>query len=500
MKLSNPLRSKFLSANATLGVPTLVRLFVGLVKSKTSALLIGTTGVGIVGIGSQIQNLGVSCTSLGASSGLIRELSKCLALKDQTRKRELLGTSFTLQLIVNIPLMIVALLLLRPLARYTFGSEEDFTYLIPIIATVPLQSVMVSHLWGVFYAHGRLEYLARASVIAALVEAVAYISLVRIYGIAGAFWGITVGMVTWFTFVACFATHLEKARDLFHLNLKRQFIKELLSTGAIMTMTGALTYLTNALIRIKITHSLGGPFAGIYQVVMALTAYYIPYFTNGVWGRLFPKISAGGLSTEGMYEWSEAMILCAVLAAGIQIVLMAAVGPLVFLIYSRDFASAIPLVPLQFVGDLFYLISVPCLGVIIGLNCMYLYIVIWVLYYGAFYGIAVHLMDRMGLQGPVIAYTLSNLGLFSFCLIFYFRKSRNSAHLWPTLISVAMSVTAVLIQAALCLHVSSLAARLVMPVIWGTVCGAVLLLPKMRKILMIHGYSGSKLPVPEIML
>jgi O-antigen/teichoic acid export membrane protein len=470
---------------------------VGIAKSKTSALVLGTTGVGIVGIGSQIQNLGVTCTSLGASSSFVRELSKCLAKDDAQGRRELLGTSFTLQLIVNVPVVILALLFIRPLARFTFGNPEDYGFLLPILVTVPLQAIMSAHLTSVFYAHGKLQYLARASVIAAVSEAVAFISLVRFFGVAGAFWGITIGMAVWFSILAWFATRLESVRDLFHINLTRRYLKELVNTGAIMTIAGAVTYLTNAMIRIKITQSLGGSFAGIYQVVVALTAYYIPYFTNGVWGRLFPKVSAGGLCAESKYEWSEAMILTSILAGGVQIVLMVIVGPLVSAFYSRDFGSAVPLAPLQFIGDLFYLVSVPCVGVIVGLNRMYLYVVIWLVYYGLFYGLAALLMERLGLQGVIIAYVSSNLALVGFSVAYFLRKCRGSRHLWPTLASFGASTAAVMAQAALCLHDTPLALKLLLPGLWGLVGAAVLLSPGAKKFLLIHGYEPAPAPIRE---
>jgi antigen flippase len=485
MSWIKPLKSKFLSANVTLGIPTLVRLLAGLAKTKTSAVILGAAGVGIVGVGSQLQMLGVTCASLSVASGFIRELSSCIAANDHARKRDLLGTSLALQLILNGALLLAGILLLRPLALWTFGNEQDYRYLIPILMTVPMQSLMVSHLWGVFYARGELKLLARASTIAALVEAAAYIALVRAIGVAGAFWGVTLGMLAWMSILLFYALRFESAGDLFHLKLRRDFVRQLLGAGAVMTVTGGVTYLSNTLIRIHITRSLGASSAGIYQVVMALTAYYLPYFTNGVWGRLFPKVSATGLDEEGCAEWSEAIILTAILSAGVQIALMVFARPLVSAFYTHEFLSAIPLTPIQFLGDLFYLVSIPCLGVMLGLNRMRLYLVTWVIYYGSFYALATVLTAKLGLQGTIVAYLLSNLGLACFCLGFFVRSVRSSRLVPVTLSALALAAAAVTAQAALCLRDADTSLRMMIPAVWALIVAAVLFSPRAKRMLLI---------------
>ena len=287
-------------ANVTMGVPTFVRLIAGIAKNKTAALLLGTSGVGIIGLGSQLQMLGVTAGSVSTPTGLIRLLGAALANGDEKSKRDVLGTAFTFQLILNSILFLAGLMLARPLVRWTFGDSGSISYLIPILVTIPIQSMLASYLIGVFYSYGHLPMLARSMVIASISEAVSYIVLVRYVGIVGAFWGITIGMTCWLLAIAYYATRFETAANLFHFKLKREYLKELVGTGLIMNLAGLVTYSTTMLIRVRILSSLGASSAGIYQVVLALTAYYIPYFTNGVWSRLMPKITRGGLDRDGM--------------------------------------------------------------------------------------------------------------------------------------------------------------------------------------------------------
>jgi PST family polysaccharide transporter len=486
MKISNPFKSRFLRANATLGVPTLVRLFVGFAKSKTAALVIGPAGVGLLGIGNQLQSLCYSFTSLGTPSAFIRELSACHRQGDTSRKRDLLGTSFTLQCIVNLPVILAGLLLVKPLAHLIFGAGASGQLLIPILISIPIQSLMTAHLWGVFYAHGRLDYLARASVVAALAEAAAYVTLTRWFGVAGAFWGITLGLATWFTTLVWLARRLESTSNLFHFKLRRDLFKDLVSTGSVMMVTGAVTYLSNTLIRIKIMRGMGETSAGIYQAVIGLTYYYQPYFTNGVWGRLFPKVAADGISSESVFEWSEAIVLTSILAAEAQMGLMALGGPLVTLLYSRDFGSAADLMPIQLLGDLFYLVSVPCMGAILGLKRMRLYLVAWVSYYAGFLMLAVVLMGPLGLKGTVIAYLVSNFGLAVFSLAFFFVHARGTRRAGPAIASLCVAAAAVALQTTVCLHGAALPIKLLIPAAWGAVGLAVLFLPRAKKLLMIH--------------
>ncbi|MBI3558627.1 MAG: hypothetical protein HY074_20350 [Deltaproteobacteria bacterium] len=475
-------RSAFLAANLILGSSTIVRFAMGIAKTKLSAAILGPAGVGVVGLGVQLETLGCGLATTIVGTGLSTQLSIFLKKKDEQAKYGLLSTAFTLLILTSLVLIGVGFVFERRLAAWAFGDASYSHCLVPIFIAIPLHTLVGSFFIRFFYCYGELKYYARASMIAGVVEAVSYIILVRYFGPAGAFWGIALGMSSWLAMCLFFSSRFERLKNIFKLRITKIYVKELVVSGFVMSAAGSLLYLMNALVRIHIIRVFGAASGGIYQVVLALSAYYLPYLTNGVWARLNPKVSAEGLGAEVMYEWTEALCLIAILAAAAQLGLMWVVRFFVSIVYTKAFLDAVPIVPIQLLGDFFYLIAQPALGVVLGLSRMRTYFVVWVIYIGTQYGLTLLLSQLIGLRGVAVAYLVSNLGLACYGIVLYaaaMRRQRRKRILM-TLAVLGISGLAVSTGTVFFVSDTALFPKAALLASWGLCVAAVFYFPRVR--------------------
>ncbi len=474
MKLRKLRISSFLSANLTMGFSTFTRFITGLIKTKFAAVILGTAGVGLVGLGGQIRLLGITLGSLSIGAGFTRRLSAHSTQADEGVRRELLATTFALIVSLNVVLIVICAIFSKPISRWAFGGVAGARYyLIPILVSIFFQSLIGSYLNGVFFARSRLRLLTQASIIGALVEAGAYLLLIHEFGTVGAFWAIALGFATWVILLFVYSRKFEKITDVLpfaRARLNRKIAQGLVVDGLIMSAGGTLSYLTVTVIRVRIIQKLGAPANGLYQVALAFTAYYIPYLTNGIWAELFPKVSAESITPSTFADWSEAIRTVAVLAAAIQIALLIAPGTLIHLAYASPFLGSLPIIPIQLLGDFFFLIAQPSIGVTLGLSKFKLYLLLWSVYHLALYVLTLALMRSHGLVGVCLAYLFCNVGFAAYGIGFYFRyaidaKKTNEA--FSTILIIALAGILVSLQVHLFVSGTSGIARASVLLAWG---------------------------------
>ena len=271
---------------------TIVRLLTGWARAKVTSLLLGTAGIGILAQANQILLLGTSLGSLGLVNGLINRLSFNYANNEDKKTKRLFSTIFTAQMIALVVLMTVGIIGSRPLAAYFFGSAEYANYFIIVLLAVPFSVVSANFIEAIFYARHRYDIYTKAGIWATLLGQLTVIVLTYYFGLTGAFFGILASSVLLFLFYILYLNKVETFKNVFSFGIEKSNFKDATSHGFVNLTYGALVPLASLVIRTFLIDDSGVSANGIYQVPIALTAYYTPFITNGLWARLYPKVSA----------------------------------------------------------------------------------------------------------------------------------------------------------------------------------------------------------------
>jgi O-antigen/teichoic acid export membrane protein len=439
----SPLRA-FVAASASLGVLSLIRLLVGFGRTKFIAIAFGATGVGLLAQGNQLFLLGVTVGSAGLSTGVIRRLATIGLDSDRDEERRaLIGTSTVLHLVAAMAFTIVVVALAGPLTGVVFGPNGTVLMLIVSVVAVPLNTIASGHLEGIMFGLGRYDLYTRAAAAATLIGLPAVIGLGLIGGLIGAFYGTALGAAAYLVTYLFEMRRLAPPLSFLRFRFSRSAAASLLnySVATVATTTAATVALL--VVRSVLIHAHGDRAAGLYQIPIALTAYYTPFLTNGMWARLYPAASGAGPAAaraELVAALRVTVAGCTVAVVGI----LAAAEVIIRVAYSRDFLPAKNLLCLQLLGDLPFFALTATGMYLLAVGRLRLYVASWMAFYLSYVAITIGLIDHFGTSAAAIAYTTAAWavggGVVVVTLLFEdFRERR------PLLVAAAFSTVAIVL-------------------------------------------------------
>lgn len=405
-------------------------------------------------------------TSFSMGTGLIAELSQAISSGDRERRRQLLSTAFSLQILLNGFMVGLGILCSRLLAPLFFGEGGSVAFLLPVILALPFLSVKHSYILPILYAHGKYNRFSNATMLYAVVELLFIAAGAWKFGIVGAFWGLFSASVAWFLLMLYQTRDLEPLGDVLRFGIHRSCVPHLVKSGGVMLCTGLMTYGSGLLVRAWITTRLGADHNGYYQVLLVFSACYLPFLTNGIWARLFPKISAHGLDSETVGEWSDTLTLIATLGAAAQIGILIHPRLFISLFYTPSFQTAASALPLQLLGDYFFLIAQPALGVLQGLKRIRTFFIISITSYAVLCASTWLLLPKFGLAGVSLGYLAGNIVMAGQGLMMFIAAA-DGERTRRLMTSLAGSLAVVILQALLFWQVQAVWPRVLVCIAWG---------------------------------
>jgi O-antigen/teichoic acid export membrane protein len=391
---------------------SLTRLATGFARAKYLALVLGTAGVGFLSQATQLQLLGISVGSLAMAVGIINRIGAIG--DDPPRQARLLATAFTSQFVVSVTMLVGAVMFVGPLVDAVFGAQalanSPITSLdvLAIVFAVPLSVVASGFLESIYMGAGRYELFVRASIVATLSGFAATLVLIWVWGLPGAFWSI---FATSLLLLTSFLFHLRRVRpirDLFHFGFDLAEANSLFRFSVAVLVAGVLLPIARLWIGRRVIGTYGINANGLLQVPFAMNAYYAPFLTNALWGRLHPAVTRLGPTPEARRELTASLRLVIVMATTAIVAILLFKDILVPLAYSRAFSPAVSLLPAQLFGDYFYFVAMPFTAYVLGLSRLRVYLAIWVVYAAVAVAASFLLMPQLGLQAVPIGYGISN--------------------------------------------------------------------------------------------
>lgn len=418
----------FLVSNARFGPMSFLRIALSPLRSKVSALTLGASGLGLFGTAQSFQNLAFSLSGLGIGSGLTTAVSRAVKKGDWEEAQKAVDAAWSILFISNLVFCGILLMLYPWLSAFVYAREGLAAYLIPAILSLPFFAIGTCYLEAILYGLDQDGASASAYWKSAIADAFVFCSLSYALGVKGALISLFFLPFSLALFQYLELRKRNRSLKLFRVRWHMPEQKNMLKTGAVMLAGGAVTYYTALHARALIAKEFGDAANGYYQVVLALSSVYTPFLTNAVWVRLFPQAGGHGLNASVFIEWTEALIYTALFAATAQMLLMLKGDWVVHLLYSKEFLPAADILPWRLLGDYFFLIAQPVLGVLVGLQHRRKYFLGIFLSQSIFLA-GMHLFVASGLRGVLWAYTLSNIFLALFGLEHYLSRAwKNEEH------------------------------------------------------------------------
>ena len=150
-------------ATSLFGGVKVFTILISILRSKIVAILIGTTGVGIVGLFTSGTSLIQSITQLGLSQSAVRDVSEAHASGDQARVNRIVTVLRKLVWFTGLLGMLCVIAFSPLLSKTSFGNY-DYTLSFIFLSVILLFNQLNGGQHVLLQGTRRLKYLARSSV------------------------------------------------------------------------------------------------------------------------------------------------------------------------------------------------------------------------------------------------------------------------------------------------------------------------------------------------
>jgi O-antigen/teichoic acid export membrane protein len=332
---------------------------VSIVRTKFVAVLLGTTGVGILGLFNAPLGLIASITGLGISYSAIRDISEANGSGDEQRLARTITTFRRWVLFTGFLGMLVTILLSPWLSKWTFGNSNYIGVFIWLSVTLLLNDICAGQK-ALLQGMRKLQSMAKATVIGSVMGLFASIPLYYIYGVKGIVPALIVSAIVALLLSWYFAKKVPVATVM--ITYKASFYEgmTMIKLGIILSISAQIGALVSYLLNSFISRTGGIEQVGLYSAGMGLTGTSVGLVFTAMGMDYYPKLAAMSKDNKAVRSMvNQQSIMSVLIILPIVLCLLTTMPIIIRLFLSKAFIEVTPFVNLTVLGVMVKAVSYP---------------------------------------------------------------------------------------------------------------------------------------------
>lgn len=350
---------QIVKSSSVMGGVAAVTLIFSMVRTKFAAVLIGTTGVGLLANFVAVQTFIATLAALGIGSSAVRDIAKAYADDDGD---QIGRTVLTLRRACWFTGVLGAgsmAVLSSWLSQLTFGSN-DYAWHIAGLGLAILFGILQSGQTALLQGSRRIAQLARLQVGAAAVGALVSLVLFFFLGVDGLVPALVLAAAINLGLAWYFARQVPVPVVEMSYRESFQNVKSMARLGFAMMFTGLAGSATIYAINALITQEMGVAALGIYSAGFALSGVFANFVLSAMLCDYYPRLSAASDDHVTLNRLVNEQTEVAVLLAAPGLVATMTLAPwMIHILYTGAFLPAIELLEWFTLGCLGRVISWP---------------------------------------------------------------------------------------------------------------------------------------------
>lgn len=449
-------RRQSLRSSSIIGGASLVNVAAGILRQKAAALLLGTTGVGLIGVYQNLVQLTANTVGMGLSNVGTRQIAQAIVETDETRVAAARRAVFWFTLISATLGCLLVVVLRRPLALLLFedaGLSGAVGWTGIAVALTVASFSQIALLTG--YRH--IGDVARTTVSSSLLASVVSVAAILAFGYQGIILFVLAAPAVSVLVGAIFVRRLPRssARNVTPSAVAGQ-LRSMGRIGFAIMLGGMAGSVGPLAVRVILQRDLGVDALGHFQAAWAISMLYLGFILQAMGTDYFPRLAAAikdpAAANRLVNEQTEVALL---LASPALIALMGAAPWLIQLLYSSDFTEAASILRWQVLGDLLKIASWPMSYLLIAAGAGRTHVATEFTGMGVFLLMTWLALPLAGIEAPGIGF----LAMYACYLpLLYFILRRSTCFRWtPQVRGLVMSLGTILIAIFLVARVNPFA-------------------------------------------
>ncbi len=342
-----------------MGASSVITIFLGIIRNKFFALVLGPSGFGIIGIYQSITSLISSSSGLGISESGVRQIAVASQSQDKVKIDR---TIITLRRVVSLTGtfgVLILILLSRQIGLLSFGDSRHNQDLILLSATILLGAISGGQA-ALIQGMRRIKDLAKLTILSAFFTTLCSIPIIYLFKEQGLVYfllaqSVITLLTTWyFSRKIKIETAAMRWRDTW------LEARPLLTLGLALMLGSLIITGTQYLIRVIVIRNLGLSAAGIYQASETLSSFYVGILLTAMIADYYPRLSSASHDNSECRFLIDKQVEVGVLFAIPGVLATMILAPLVIpLFYSSKFIVAVSLLRWQILGVFLQVVSWP---------------------------------------------------------------------------------------------------------------------------------------------
>lgn len=332
---------QILKSSALIGGSTAVNMLFSIIRNKAMAVLLGTSGFGVLGLYVSIADLVRSVAGLGINTSGVRQIAEAIGSGDTERVARTVTTLRRVALYSGAVGALLLVLLCRPVSKWTFG-DYDHVGAVALLALVAFFLDISEAQKALVQGMRRIADLARMNILGALGGTVFSIAIVY-------FWK-EQGLVPSLICVAAmsivtswwYARKIKVAAARISWAQVYAEASELVKLGVVFMASGLATVGAAYLVRALVYRELGAHEAGLYSAAWGLAGMCISFILQAMGADFYPRLTAVVNNKEECNRLVNEQVEVGFLMAGPAILAALSLAPLgILLFYSQKFGGGV---------------------------------------------------------------------------------------------------------------------------------------------------------------
>jgi O-antigen/teichoic acid export membrane protein len=344
-------------ATSLFGGVQVFTILIGIVRVKFVAVLLGTAGVGIIGLLNAPTDLIIAITGLGISFSAVKDIAE---VNDGTNSSGLSRIIITLRRwswFTGLLGAVVTIAMAPLLSQWSFGNREYTWSFVWLSVTLLLLAVSKGQT-AVLQGTRRLKDMAKATVLGSFLGLITSIPLYYWIGIKGIVPAMVISAVTTLILSWYFARRVEIEKVQMNSRETYRSGLNMAKLGISMTIAGFLASLSRYVLNAFISHQGGVDQVGLYNAGWGVVGQYTGIVFAAMATDYFPRMAAIHQDNMKVKEFVGQQIETAVLILTPLLSVLIVMMPIVVrVLYTAEFIPMIMFASLTTLGIHFKTLS-----------------------------------------------------------------------------------------------------------------------------------------------
>lgn len=328
---------QIMKATSIFGGVQVFNIIISIVRSKFVAILLGTTGMGVMGLLTSTTGMISSLTNLGLGTSAVKDIASAYSTGDEKRIGIVVSVFRRLVWITGLIGLVVTAIFSPWLSQLTFGNKDYSLAFIWLSITLLLNQLSNGQL-VVLQGLRKLNYLAKANLSGSFIGLFITLPLYYFFGLDGIIPGI-IGtallslLMSWYFSgkIIIEKTVISRSQTIFEGG-------NMLRMGIMISTSGLFALVVAYIIRIFISRTGGLEQVGLYNAGFSIINTYISLIFNAMGTDFYPRLSEvshdNKLCKQTINQQAEIALL---IMAPILIIFITYINYAIILLYSTQF-------------------------------------------------------------------------------------------------------------------------------------------------------------------